>query len=169
MIVIGMMVGIVLTYPIFMRIVAQKMQPKRLEMARLGNLLLKREDLEDDHRHIIKMMLADAFDAKPVIMLVCVFPVFAFKGFRKHTSTPSTSIPLNIATDMKRFKTLHLVSLFAANPLFSIILLIEIMIIAAIFTPIAILAGNSDDINLTQMANSALIRSELALRHREFA
>ena len=133
-------------------------------MARLANVLLRHDGLPDTTKRLVEMMTSDAFDPRIAIILVCVYPLFSIKRIIKREASPIDDIPDELCDSFDQFKRLQMLSLAAANPVFSVVLLLEAMILAALLTPFQIFSNNSKDLDQAKIQNFAVVKSELALR-----
>lgn len=156
-------------YPLTMRALARRVQPERVEMAEIARNLLLEDGISLFHKRVIHSMIADAFDAKVAILMVFAFPVFALLRMLDHPSTRIATVEARFRERFDRLSQLHVISIVVANPAFSIILLIEIMIYGIVAAPFHMLRIWSDRTDLFGITNGAMIRSEMVLRRGDFA
>lgn len=129
-IVTGVVVAAVI-YPVVMRVLAQALQPMRLNMADMGNDLLGSPKLTEPQKKQITSMLDDAFEWRFMLVAVLFFPALVVR--KALGRLPQT--PLDRVSDketeklLDRFMIRLIVSLAAANPICFVILGFEFVVI----------------------------------------
>lgn len=142
---IGIMFAITAAYPIIMRLLADWAQPKRLRMADLGNELLNNEALATSHRGFVNSMLTDAFDPRVAVVLTFALPVFVIGKFFDLISEPAfDDLGMEEKKKLNQLSALHTRSVLAANPIFFIIMALELVILTAILVPFKLFKGSLD-------------------------
>jgi hypothetical protein len=162
---IAVMLGAIVAYPIIMRVLAILVQPKRLEMARIAKLLLESPNIDSIHHKMVRIAMEDAFDPKLAITLAFIFPWYVFLKAIKHSSTLIEKIHPCLRDDMEKFSNLHMLSVGAANPVFFVLLILESMLAGFFVFPIAFVTGRRDKSDAISTRNLAVARSEIVL-HR---
>ena len=117
--VISVMVAAIVAYPLCMRVLAQRAQPARLEMARLGKALLADPALEPRHKLFVSSLLDDAFDFKSIIVFAVACPFyFLGRGFGWISDADYALPDGEAGRNLLQIATLHMKAIAAANPLF---------------------------------------------------
>lgn len=113
-------------YVFLARRLADLVQPLRLRLAREGEALLA-SSLDPDDARQVRFWLDNAFSAVPAAIFVMMFPMLMTNTLigrllGKHPK------PLRSGAAMRRLSLLFMASAFAANPLFGVIALLELIL-----------------------------------------
>jgi|SRR5579863_895343 len=160
-------VAMLIGYPIFMRFLAERMQPSRLKMADVGKLLLEHPDLSQDHKKLIRSMLDDAYSPVFMIMLTIVTPVFGPLAALGIGPSMPTINNLEARELFDNFTDRYNASISAANPLFSIIAAIEMALLTIVLFPIGQLSRtHSVQFGSVRVADNAMHLFRAGVRAR---
>jgi len=154
------MAGIAVAHPLVMRALMEAAQPTRLELADLASELVLRDDIPERHKKIISSIVDDAFEWKFMIFAFCVTPGFAIMRLRRR-SLPDPFEDITGAEarqKMGRFIELFAISTASANPLFSILVTVEFLVLFSILNLTRILNGNAE--HLRTVAQRVVLRTE---------
>lgn len=142
LIVFGWIAAAIIAYAALKAVFAKLAHPLRIEMANLGGELMEKSDINDGDRKVITRMLDRAFDWDVIIETCLIFPLFLLRSFKKRDgetvddrcndcSMPPwvrPGVSPETAEMSKKFIDLHIISALAANPVFSVVLVIELVI-----------------------------------------
>jgi len=130
-----------LVYPVLMRALAAWVRPSRMELADLGRRLLARGDLPTAVEDGIRSDLHAATSARRMALYALVLPVMAIVVpivLRASTAGGELREIARVAErgdtgpDFRRFVQLALLSQAVANPLFTVIVALEVALIAPV-------------------------------------
>ena len=114
-------------YPFVMRGLANSVQSKRLDMAKLGVELLSRGTLNPKQRRLVGSMLKDAYDFRVALLMAVAVPVFAFKMLIGQIDVAEVSEQAIPGPEFDRLANCHVLSVAAANPILFVICVVEIL------------------------------------------
>ncbi len=117
-----------LAYPLFMNFLARRAQPGRLKMADLGCELLASPHVKESDKDAIEGMMADAYRWRTLAEFVVFLPVYLFRLRRRNVPR----IDIRDADTRKKFQEfvgLHMASAVAANPIFALLLVLELFFV----------------------------------------
>lgn len=148
-------------YPVVMRILVDRVQPTRLRMADLGKQLLASTHLPDRLKDVVDGMLDEAFDWRFMLFASFLFPYFVIGRMFRLIAPPK--IPkindLETRKQFHEFLNCHTRATAAANPLFAIILGIEVALLVVVLVPLGMMWHASD------MLFEATIKTDRHLKH----
>ena len=125
---------VIICCPLLMRMILEKAQPGRIELARLGKQLLSSDRLTTEQKRLVTELLSDAFDWRVMVWAVILFPVVAVRvALRKRGRQTIELDALRHDREFGRFLDLHTASTLAANPLFGFVFCIEMMLATFVF------------------------------------
>lgn len=155
-----------IAYPLIMRWLAQATHPSRLEMADIGRELLVDPNLNQECRTYVSAMLSDAFSPKIMAVLVFVYPVYATLRLLNLADVPLHIENAETAKNFESISRLHTISIAAANPIFSFLLLLQVMFFAALFAPFSLLRDRTSYADPLAAKNDAMFKIEGVLKNR---
>jgi hypothetical protein len=124
-------------YLFLLRRMAAAVQPYRLRLAELGERLLAR-GVDPVAEATIRFDLQSAFSPWPMVLLAALMPVFVLKeGFWAALGRPRRRPEPTL--EMQRLIGLVSLSWFAANPLFGLIVALELLVLSLLAL---LVAGN---------------------------
>jgi hypothetical protein len=136
-------------YVLLLRRLAEIVQPFRLKMAEDGETLLA-SGLSERDEFQVRYYLDNAFSAKPMAAAAFMLPFFVLCDLvRSALGRP----PPRISLATSRLSFLFTLSAFAANPLFGIIVLVEVFYMGSVVILVA-------DPSILLRAAAALLRAE---------
>lgn len=150
----------ILAYPLIMRWIAVWVQPKRLQMAALGKNLIMNGGMNQRQKYIMGSMLCDAYDYRMAILLVLVMPIFTFKIIFGTIDPAKNLFPST--DDIRKFNSLHILSVAAANPVFFAFFVVELMALVPILVPCILFRAkymSTTPSDMLVMANTQIDRS----------
>lgn len=110
-----------------MRFFLEKSHETRLRMIQIGNELLHSDKVSDSRKKVIKSSMKASFSWWPMTLIVFTMPFFLMKnGLAKNAVHFANDSELEKKYAL--FQDCHGKSLMAANPIFSVIAILEIII-----------------------------------------
>ena len=141
-------------YLFLLRRLADVVQPFRLQLAEVGEAALSRNPADAEQ---IRFYLDNAFNGAIVALGVLVFPFVALKVLVAGLKSKNVQKPPAQKTYVK-IVALFLISVFAANPVCAIILIVEFLLLGLLL----VLARGPSSLFLALMAT---VKAENSLRH----
>jgi hypothetical protein len=152
---IAMPAALLVAYLLFFRRLADVVQPLRLEMAELGERLLA-SSISDRRKAQVSFYLENAFSGYVMALAVVLFPVFVALTLIQSVFKQKIE-DIHASPEEKKLAVLFTVSVFAANPLFGLILFAELFLLGlTLFT----ISGQAAVVS----AISRTLRAERAVR-----
>lgn|GEM_PF-1872114 len=138
-------VGAILAYPLVMRWLATRVHPSRLRLADLGNELMESPHLSDARKDDVREMLVDAFDWRVMVVVAINLPLAAF-GLRRRLKAMSQDRIADPDTRQmwSEFSARFIQSIAAANPLVTVIVLVELMLFLVVLFPLGLIRRLND-------------------------
>jgi hypothetical protein len=127
--IIGLFLVAAFLYPILMRVLAEKMQAKRIELYKVGDKLLDSAALNDGQKRIIQNMMDDAFSARIMFMASLAIPFHLLRRIFAPPHDVMAGIGGNTREQLDQFQDCYVKAISAANPLFAFIVALEFLII----------------------------------------
>lgn len=124
-----------LIYPLIKGLLLHATQGVRQRLLEVGGKILTAPDVSEGHKKLISAMLDDALDWRYMAFTVIIVPkiVFLFLfGKRSRDKISDEDKAFMVREDVDRFLAYHLRSVMAASPLFSLLFIIEILILVLI-------------------------------------
>jgi hypothetical protein len=143
---IAILIGVaaLVGYPIVMRVLAERLQPSRLRMLDVGKLLLAHASVPAEHKHIIDSMLRDAYNPTVMILVAITMPYYVILRVVGKIKAPPRISDVEARQMDDDFCRLFIVSIAAANPIFSVIVGLEIGILSLILFPLGKLSKTQE-------------------------
>jgi hypothetical protein len=134
---ITIIVGIVLLigYPIFMRVLAQIVQPSRLRMLEIGKELLANSSVPKEHKHVISSMLDDAYSPTFMIYVSIIMPYYAICKLARRIAAPPPIEDIYVRRLHNEFFRRYISAVAVANPAFTVIAATEMAILTVFLFP----------------------------------
>lgn len=118
---------LVLSYPIVAAITLRLAGATRLEFADNIRILLQDPDISEDHKVFISSMADDLFDWQFMAWATLAFPKAAFSR-KGNSSLTKSDKSFFCRSDVQRLMDLHLKSVMAASPAFTVIFVVVAVI-----------------------------------------
>lgn len=144
---------VLLLYPILMRVLSEQVHPARIRMAELGKALLGSQALTSEQKEMVRCMLRDAFDWRFMLtaFFIAPFSIMNRKGCDQNNGCGNRcdccvfgSKDEKTLRMVSEFSHCHLKATVAANPLFALFLMIEMIIMFLILWPFGKIKGVED-------------------------
>lgn len=131
LLILGALVG----YPLTSRLSLKYIQPKRLQLAQIGKQILRHPDAEPKLKELVRSMLDDAYSSRVMIVMTAFVPLAGLVAlFKKQTRMPVTQ-SAEVKGLLDEFVDLHILATSAANPLFAILVAIEMAALTLLLFP----------------------------------
>lgn len=127
-------IALSLVYFTYRVVLVRVMQPVRLRFADEGLELLASDELPEDEKRLVKLFLDDAFEWRLMpAMFVLLLPFIFVKRLRVKAGQDE-EMPARLRRFLRRpetqkFSELHLYCLAGSNPVFTLLLMIEVLLI----------------------------------------
>jgi hypothetical protein len=126
---VAVLVAISAVYILLLNRLARAAQPLRLKMAATGVRLIQSRSLSDGDRQSVIRALQHAYSVTPVIATaVSILPVAAFIIARGIVKPDARKQSL----EMGKFSTQFILSSMATSPIFGLIVLVELLLVALV-------------------------------------
>lgn len=136
-IVLAVTAGSLVAYPFVMRGLAEAVQPKRLQLAQVGHELTHHPKVPDKTKQAVDELLDDAFDWKLMVIAAVVLPVTLVRTLvNRHSVNPLPTESNDAADKFGRFSALFTLSAAVANPLFSVVVALELILAGFVIAPL---------------------------------
>lgn len=138
---LAILLALVIAYPIIMRVASELAQPIRLRLATLGVETLSSDHLSTFEKHVVNSMLDDAYDPKVAVFFALAFPIFVVGSILGLISDAELDFSSTgeVRGKLREMSRMHTIAIAAANPLFSIVIIVEAVIIGALAFPYLLL------------------------------
>jgi hypothetical protein len=149
-------------YPVIMRLLLKKTHHTRLRMIEIGNELLSSDRISDSQKKMIRSSMRASFSWWPMALVVFIMPFYLLKnGLTKNV----VRIPNDPDLERKYalFQECQGKSLMVANPIFSIIAILEV----SVYLMIKGMPRSSE--KKTKVAYKSVSFSFLSFEKRRFA
>ena len=150
-------------YVLIGRLMLDRAEPYRMRLADLGKTLLSSPRLTENEKRAVDGMLDDAFDWTVAVRLCMRVPFVIFRHVLG--SAPKTSMPDH--PDFHEFLNCYMKSIFFANPVFSILMRLEIGLI--LLFAITLFGVFSQLSKIYDAVSQSVIFGEHQSRHRHKA
>lgn len=118
-----------LCYPLIMRFLLEKLHPSRLQMIKFGNDLLRSEKLTTHQMDMIRSSMQASFSWWPMALVIFIMPFYLMKnGLTKNGNGVKFPGDHELEQKYALFQEYQGKSIMAANPIFSLIAIIEVLI-----------------------------------------
>lgn len=160
MVAVWLLIACLLIYPIAMRMIAHAVQPKRLVMARLAQRICREQAVPEHEKILVQRMLADSFNAKVAIGFCFIFPVVVITAIFRPNLVRSSSDEAPHMVELDEFARLHMISMAAANPAFSAILLLEVALLGPMIASILLFSGSRSRVDVLGIRHASMRKLE---------
>lgn len=134
------LLGVLALIPAFQILCNRAIRPIRMEFAEIGRALLEDDATDDEQAEIINDLMDDAFKwHMPIVLAVMIIPISVYFGLSKAIGANGLSYApayrrLRAHPRGERFLDLNVACVLASNPIASLILMIEMLPVAIVFS-----------------------------------
>ena len=140
-------VSLLVIYPILMRVLLNWIEPTRMRFDSLAKELLASHHVSEELKQLIDRMMDDIYEWRTMAILTVKFPALLFGrlfGLVEPVKLPKLPDDKETTQKFAELVACHIRSSAAANPIFTVIFMLEYALLAMVLVPLGMLSRLAD-------------------------